>query len=364
MKLKREASTRSALAQTVDDDDSSTSSIYTSCDPLRDPEAGDRVRSRRELMAGTRELSSSSSLSLSQRSLRTMTRINELVDSPTSEASTPSGRLWGESRAARDYEDHNIYLNDVSEDASESSILDYFITAAEAGRSKEFDYKDTDTDETEYTDFTRQTYVDGGSKRSVRPNSDRSRSVRHFPRLLCKCTTFLLAMVVIVGINLLVGELLPQLRQLFAGAGAEGFVHAPNETAVSDPVTTLPEPNVASTYPEPQHPGPHPYFGEVGNATANVGPSPAPSSTWLSSSNSSFSTTPESDPAESETQETTSSSACVDSDESFWFQMIDETPTVRTCEWLRDQSELLRSAWCGDGASYAFINCPLTCRAC
>jgi hypothetical protein len=363
MKLKREASIRSALAQTVDDDDSSTSSIYTSCDPLRDPEAGDRVRSRRGLKAGNRELSTSS-LSLSQRSLRTMTRITELVDTPTNEASTPSGRLRGESRTARDYEDHNIYLNDVSEDASESSILDYFITAGEAGRSKEFDYEGTETDETEYTDFTRQTYVDGGSKRSVRPNSDRSRSVRRFPRLLCKCITFLLIMVVIVGINLLVGELLPHIRQLFTGAGAEGFFHAPNETIISAPVTTLPEPNAASTYPKSQHPGPHPYFEGVGNATATVGPSPAPSSTWQSSSNSSFSSTPESDPSEPETQETTTSSACVDSDESFWFQMIDETPTVRNCEWLRDQSELVRSAWCGDGASYAFINCPLTCRAC
>jgi hypothetical protein len=59
-----------------------------------------------------------------------MTRIHQLVDSPTHEASASSGRPWADNRAASDYEDHNIYLNDVSEDASESSILDYFVTAA------------------------------------------------------------------------------------------------------------------------------------------------------------------------------------------------------------------------------------------
>lgn len=364
MSLKREASTRSARAPSLDDDESSTSSIYTTCDPLSDPEAGDVRRSRREQMASSRELSSSS-LSQSQRSLRTMTRIHQLVDSPTREASVPSRHLWTVNRAASDYEDHNIYLNDVSDDASESSIRDYFITAAEAGRSKAVDYDDTETDETDHTEFTRQTGFEGCSKTSFQLTSDRPTRAHYFPRLLCGCLLVVFIMVVCVGITLFVGQSYFPLKQLFTDADAGGVLHSPNETTISDPVTTLPELNGTSSHPslpQPHRPDPSSYFGDAENATRTVEPTLAPSSTGPSSSNSS--SIPDSDTSASQFPETTPSSACYDLDESYWFQMIDGTTTLRNCEWLRNQSDVVRTAWCGDGPSYAFITCHLTCGAC
>jgi hypothetical protein len=136
------------------DDDESTGSIYTTRDSS-DHDGGLEVHdgNRRDTLPSfstTTTLSMSSSSLQSQRSFRTMSRIRQLLDASSADfessstsrptlvqapCTAPPSEKWRATftRRANDFEDTcDMFLRDVSEEASESSIRDFLSIAATA----------------------------------------------------------------------------------------------------------------------------------------------------------------------------------------------------------------------------------------